>query len=86
MTFITFEKKFNNEQKIKKKIKYEKELHKRQNSFNLKYHNIMFENLKSQNDKIETDDSSTHYLDVVNNIIYSYNYEEEYWYISNNNY
>jgi len=46
----------------------------------------MFENLKSQNDKIETDDSSTHYLDVVNNIIYSYNYEEEYWYISNNNY
>ena len=85
MIFITFEEKFNNEQKIKKKIEYEKELHKQKSLFNSKYHNVIFENLKLQNNDIETDDSSTHYLDVKNNIIYSYDYEEECWYVSNNN-
>jgi hypothetical protein len=82
MTFITFEEKFNKEQKIKKKIEYKKELHKRKSLFNSKYPNIIFENLKQNND-IETDDNSTHYLDIKNNIIYSYNYYKEEWYISN---
>lgn len=83
MTFITFEEKFNKEQKIKKKIEYEKELYKRKSLFNSKYPNIIFENLKLQNNDIETDDNSTHYLDIKNNIIYSYDYDEEEWYISN---
>ena len=65
-----------------KKIEYEKELHKRKSLFNLKYLNIIFENLLQNND-VETDDNSTHYLDIKHNIIYSYNYYEEYWYISN---
>ena len=64
-----------------KKIKYEKELHKRKYLFNSKYPNVKFENLKLQNNDIETDDSSTHYLDVETNIIYSYDYDEETWYI-----
>jgi hypothetical protein len=83
MTFITFEEKFNKEQKIKKKIEYEKELHKRKFLFNSKYSNIKFENLKLQNNDVETDDSSTHYLDIETNIIYSYDYYAEEWYISN---
>lgn len=86
MTFITFEEKFNNEQKLKKKIKYEKELHERKTLFNLNYPNIIFENLKFQNKDIETDDNSIHYLDTENNIIYSYDTVLKYWYISKNNY
>jgi hypothetical protein len=51
---------------------------KRKYLFNLKYPNIIFENLKQS--LYETDDSSTHYLDIKTNIVYSYNYQGEYWY------
>jgi len=50
---------------LKKNLIKNKELHKRKSLFNSKYPNIIFENLKLQNNNIETDDSSTHYLDII---------------------
>ena len=85
MIFETFEDKFNKQQKIQKTLKEQNEFKKRKSLFNLKFPNIIFKNLKLQNEEIETDDNSTHYLDIKTNIVYSYNYNEEYWYICDYN-
>ncbi len=80
MSFVTFEQKINAQRAAEKKVRKERENRERRTTFTKHYPNVSFNDLTPQHDYISTDDSSIHYLHVNTNIVYSFEYEDKYWY------
>jgi hypothetical protein len=77
--FPSWEKEYNKLQNEKKKNKDEKEKQFRMTEFSKAYPKLSFNDLTIQNDNYSTDDECIHYINVINNHIYSWNYIENKW-------
>jgi len=80
MSFVTFEHKIMAQRAAEKKLRKEAKERERRETFASQYPNISYDDLRLQDPYSETDDSSIHYVHVVSNIVYSFDYEEKEWY------
>jgi hypothetical protein len=78
-TFPSWEKEYNKQQIKLQNEKNEKEKQFRMTEFSKTYPKLSFNDLKIQNDNYSTDDGCIHYKNVINNQIYSWNFEENEW-------
>jgi hypothetical protein len=73
--FPSFEKQYQEDQRAKKR----QEEDRRRVLFEAAFPSIPWSHLKRQNERIQTDDGCTHYIDTVHNGVYSWNFLENRW-------